>query len=171
MGSCINISTCMKDTFTTYEDQSEYSVSPFPENDNYSVGLLDLNLQENKNYVKNNPNTEIKEFSLYKRPMIRRSLTSILETLDSATHTPKNSIIPRKFSRANSIVSNSSKKITFLAKAKEKLRKLSSKEFSFDSKENNLSQESTDGFNYVLNLDKISVYLGRLKGDKDSEPN
>ncbi|OMJ75535.1 hypothetical protein SteCoe_25314 [Stentor coeruleus] len=169
MGTCLNtMSCCEKNTFTQ-ENFTKRSISSMSENMPDPIAVRESLESIRGNFISGYEVIEIKEDNKFKRPMIRRAMT-IMPRFENFS-TQASPLIDRKdkFNGRSLKRSNSGIRLSFLRKAKDKIRK-TRLEFRIGEGDN-FSEEST-GFAQVISRAETperwkeeTSYLYRPKGD------
>ena len=115
------------------------------------------------------------EIDHYKRPMLKRSITTLYTKPVVALPSPKRKIQSRRHTKNEYTCQNQLIKHSFLFKAKEKLRKSRTSFVSYASNEPNheyITEDSTGAFYSSLHPEstsKLGFYISSPKGDDESE--
>ena len=127
--------------------------------------------------VSNNeePIVEFVEIDHFKRPMIRRCLTSLYTKPAVTLSSPKSNGQSRRFSKNDFANQSQLKKHSFLFKAKEKLKKCRTSHVSYVSNEHSNdynTDDSTDGLHSSAKPEsssKLDHFISSPKGDDEPE--
>ncbi|OMJ70882.1 hypothetical protein SteCoe_31043 [Stentor coeruleus] len=144
MGACLDGTICYDKATLTLESLSKRSISSMSESSNIPVtmqeSLEDLKARIQKEYEI----VEIKEASKFQRPMITRAMTFI-STSNDTNNKLSQSADENKFPiKRSNTKTNSGLRLSFLKKAKEKMRNSTFKPPKIEIfKEESISEEST----------------------------
>ena len=121
------------------------------------------------------PIVEYIEVDHFKRPMLKRSLTTLYTKPLVGLSSPKRKIQSRRHTKNEFTCQNQLTKQSFLFKAKEKLKKCRTSYVSYASNEQNtdyITEDSTGGFHSSLRPEsssKLGFYISSPKGDDEPE--
>jgi hypothetical protein len=159
-----------------YETPSKPDDTEMPdfEAEKPKLDLLMLPLRHNN---QEEPLVEIVEINHFKRPMLRRALTTLYTQPEVQAFSPKSNTQSRRFSKNDFIHPAHLKKTSFLFKAKEKLKKCRTSHLSYgvnDHRDDCNTEESTDGLHITSHPEstsKLDFYISSPKGDDEPELN
>lgn len=172
MGTCFNTMSCCEKTTFTQENFTKRSMSSMSENVPDPIAVQESLENIRAKFISEYEVIEIKEDKKFKRPMIRRAMTFIPGCENLSTQVSPLIDRKEKFTGRGLKRSNSGIRLSFLRKAKDKMRQ-TRLEFRIGEgfRDDNFSEEST-GFIPITSRAETperwkeeSSYLYRPKGD------